>query len=346
MKTYSRRHFLRSALAAAAGAALAAGCGGGPAQTETPRSGQGVAEPVTTAPPSNEVVAVEPTASDTPSSPPPTAQPEANAAYLGVARGADPAAITRAAIGAIGGMGRFVKPGQDVIIKPNICVDYHPPEYAATTNPQVVGALVAMCLEAGAKRVRVMDNPFGGTAESAYAISGIGEAVKTAGGTMEVMGPVKFTKYDIPEGKSIKSWKIYGDVLDCDVLINVPIAKNHELARLTLGGKNLFGLVTAPGMLHGYMGSNIADLYSLIRPELTVVDAFRMLMAHGPTGGNLDDVKLAQTVIASADTVAADAYAATLFDMKGEDISYIHEMAARNQGTLDLGAIKIEEVNV
>ena len=99
-------------------------------------------------------------------------------------------------------------------------------------------------------------------------------------------------------------------------------------------------------MLHGYMGPNIADLYSLIRPELTVVDAFRMLMAHGPTGGNLDDVKLAQTVIASADTVAADAYAATLFDMKGEDISYIREMAARNQGTLDLGAIKIEEVNV
>ena len=98
--------------------------------------------------------------------------------------GPDPAVITRAAIDTLGGMASFVSPGFDVIIKPNICVDYHPPEYAATTNPTVVATLVSMCLEAGAKRVRVMDYPFGGTPKSAYEISGIKAAVEAAGGEM------------------------------------------------------------------------------------------------------------------------------------------------------------------
>ena len=163
---------------------------------------------------------------------------------------------------------------------------------------------------------------------------------------MEVMGRVKFAKTDIPEGKNIKSWEIYRDALECDVLINVPIAKHHSLAGLTLGGKNLMGLVSAPGMLHGYLGANIADLYSLFRPKLTVVDAFRILTANGPTGGNLDDVKQTQTVIASHDLVTVDAYAATLFGKTGMDVSYTNEMAKRNLGTMDLSSVKVEEINV
>ena len=88
--------------------------------------------------------------------------PTGDQAYLAVAHGGDPAAIVKAALASLGGMQRFVKQGQDVIIKPNICVDYHPAEYAATTNPIVVATLVALCLGAGAKRVRVMDSPFAG----------------------------------------------------------------------------------------------------------------------------------------------------------------------------------------
>ncbi|MCP4594344.1 MAG: DUF362 domain-containing protein, partial [bacterium] len=116
--------------------------------------------------------------------------PSGGQSYLSVARGADAAAITTAAIASLGGIERFVRSGDDVIVKPNICVDYHPPEYAATTNPDVVATLVALCLGAGARRVRVMDTPFGGTPESAYAVSGITAAVHTAGGEMEVMSPV------------------------------------------------------------------------------------------------------------------------------------------------------------
>jgi uncharacterized protein (DUF362 family) len=273
--------------------------------------------------------------------------PTGGQAYLAVARGADPAALVQAALASLGGMERFVRPGQDVIIKPNICVDYHSPEYAATSNPFVVAALVALCLGAGAKRVRVMDSPFAGISPtSAYAASGIEAAVKSAGGEMEVMSPIKFAKFDIPLGKSITSWDIYRDVLETDVLIDVPIAKSHSLARLTLGAKNLLGVITNPNQIHSNLGQRVADLVSLIRPTLTVVDAYRILMNHGPTGGSLNDVKQANTIIASHDIIAADAYGATLFGLTGADIPYIKNGAEMGLGTLDLATVKVEEVNV
>jgi uncharacterized protein (DUF362 family) len=276
----------------------------------------------------------------------PAPAPSSDQAYLAVAHGADPAAITQAAVKALGGIERFVKPGQQVIIKPNICVDYHPPEFAATTNPQVVAALVALCLGAGAKRVRVMDAPFGGTSESAYSISGIAEAVQAAGGEMEVMSSFKYTSFDIPDGKDIKSWDIYQDVMDADVLINVPIAKHHSLARLTIGGKNLLGVVKSPNRIHVNLGQRIADLTSVIRPTLTVVDAYRILMAHGPTGGSLNDVKETHTVIASHDSVTADSYATTLFGLTGADVPFIKASADMGLGALDWKSVKIAEINV
>ena len=308
----TRRQFARFAALAGLGAMLAS-CG------EVP-----VAEPQ---------AAVQPT-------------PVADAAYLAVARGSDPKAITSAALSAIGGIERYVKSGDDVILKPNICVDYHSYEYGATTNPEVVGALVELCLGAGAKRVRVMDLPFGGSSESAYANSGIADAVKAAGGVMEVMNKAKFSRSEIPEGRDINDWLVYQEVLNTDVLINVPVAKHHNLARLSLGGKNLLGVILNPSRIHSNLGQRTADLVSLIRPTLTVVDAVRTLMNHGPTGGNLDDVRQADTVIASRDIVAADAYASTLFDLTGADIAYVKAAADMGIGTLDLDSIKIEELSV
>jgi uncharacterized protein (DUF362 family) len=263
---------------------------------------------------------------------------------MAVARGDSPATITAKAVAALGGMARFVKADDDVIIKPNICVDYNPPEYAATTNPTVVATLVKLCLDAGAKRVRVMDTPFGGTPESAYAISGITDAVETAGGTMEVMNPAKFVETGIPEGLDIDAWNVYRDMLTADVLINVPIAKHHSLARLSLGMKNLLGVITQPNKIHSNLGQRVADLASLLRPTLTVVDAVRILRDHGPTGGSLNDVEQANTIIASHDFVAADAWAATLFDLDGDDIPYIRAAAKMGLGSMDLSELKIEEI--
>ena len=271
--------------------------------------------------------------------------PTGNQSYLTVARGADPAAITKAALASLGGIERFVHSGDEVIIKPNICVDYHPPEYAATTNPTVVATLVSLCLGAGARRVRVMDTPLGGTPESAYAVTGIGAAVEAAGGEMEVMSPVKFAMTAIPSGRDITEWEVYQDVLKANVLINVPIAKHHSLARLSLGIKNLLGVITKPNQMHRNLGQRAADLASLVRPTLTVVDAVRILAAHGPTGGSLNDVQQTDTIIASHDFVAADAWAATLFGMTGADVAYVQAAAEMGLGTLDLDSIKIEEIN-
>jgi uncharacterized protein (DUF362 family) len=245
---------------------------------------------------------------------------------------------------ALGGMERFVKSGDDVIVKPNMCVDYRTYEYGATTNPDVVAALVELCLAAGAKRVRVMDMPFAGTPENAYVRSGIAQAVKAAGGAMEIMNEAKYRDTPIPQGKNIHSWSVYQDVLTADLVIDVPVAKHHSLSRLTLAGKNLMGVVQDRGGLHANLGQRVADLVSLVRPGLTVVDAVRILVDNGPTGGSLDDVRLTNTVIASHDIVAADAYAATLFGLTGQDIAYVKAAAAMGLGTLDLGSVKIAEV--
>jgi uncharacterized protein (DUF362 family) len=275
-----------------------------------------------------------------------TPVPSAGLPHLVVARGGEPEELVKRALAALGGMERFVKRGDDVIIKPNICNAYHGYEYASTTNPWVVGALVKLALAAGARRVRVMDSPFGGGPEEAYAVSGIQEQVKAAGGQMEIMSRFKFVKTNLPEGKSLTTCKIYDDVLKADVVINVPIAKHHNLARLTLGMKNLMGVIEDRQSLHFQLGQRIADLNTRIRPALTVVDAVRILMAHGPTGGNLNDVKKLDTLIASPDIVAADSYAATLFSLKPDDIDYIRLGAEMGLGRKDLANLKIEEITV
>jgi uncharacterized protein (DUF362 family) len=368
----TRRQFVELAAAMGLGTALTS-CGGEPSSlaTRSPSAGgPAIASPLppTTALPTTEpptsvpsetavplaspaveqatgVPSAEPaTPTSTPRPEPPSPTPEQ--AYLAVARGSDPRAITLAALAAIGGIERFVRSGADVIVKPNICVDYRTYEYGATTNPEVVATLVEICLAAGARRVRVMDSPFGGTAKTAYGRSGIGDAVKAVGGEMELMNRAKFVKTAIPDGRDLSSWDVYQEVVAADVVIDVPVAKHHSLARLTLGGKNLMGVILNRSMIHANLGQRIADIVSVVRPTLTVVDAVRTMMRHGPTGGNLDDVRLTNTVIASHDIVAADAYAATLFGLTGKDISYVKAAAEMGLGTLDLGSVKIEEIPV
>ena len=265
---------------------------------------------------------------------------------LVVARSGEPEAMVRRALAALGGMERFVPRDASVIIKPNICVAYHTYEYAATTNPWVVGALVKLCLEAGARSVRVMDYPFGGSVEEAYEVSGIAEQVKAAGGEMAVMSRMKFVGTDIPQARSLLQSAVYDDALNADVLIDVPIAKDHGLARLTLGMKNLMGLIWDRQAIHGDMGQRLADLTSLFQPKFTVIDAVRMLMANGPTGGNLDDVKQMNTIVASPDIVAADSYAATLFGLRPDELLYIQAGTQRGLGRSDLKNLRIEEINV
>jgi uncharacterized protein (DUF362 family) len=319
MSEITRREFLRMASLAGAGAALAA-CKPGDAPSSETGPASGAPGAVT--------------------------EPVSDAAYLAIVHGADPAAITEAAVEAVGGIGRFVSAGDDVIVKPNICVNYNTYEYASTTNPTVVGTLIRLALEAGAKRVRVMDTPYTGDAETGYRTSGIQDAVIQAGGEMELMSGVKYAKYDIPDGRDLKSWTIYRDIMEADVLINVPIAKHHGSSRLTLGCKNLMGIIGGANQFHRNLHQRIADLNTVVRPALTVIDAVRILTAHGPGGGNLGDVKKLDTVIASPDIITADAYAATLFGLTADDIDYIRLGAEMGLGNKDWSGVKVEEISL
>jgi uncharacterized protein (DUF362 family) len=344
----SRREFIKS-LSLVAGAAacshLLAACGPAASETGQPVAPASPAKATQKPPASPQPPASSQSTAGTPSAASPVASAAASP-HLAVARNGDPEEMVRRAVAALGGIQRFVPQGATVVVKPNICVAYHTYEYAATTNPWVVAALVKLCLEAGAARVQVLDYPFGGSPQDAYARSGIAEQVQAAGGEMTEMSSFKFIETAIPQGQDLHTAKIYEDVLKADVLIDVPIAKHHGMARLTLGMKNLMGIILERQTIHRNMGQRLADLNTLVRPKLTVIDAVRILMKNGPTGGNLADVKQIDTVIASPDIVAADSYAATLFGLAPDDLAYIRAGAQMGLGRSDLSNLKIEEINV
>jgi uncharacterized protein (DUF362 family) len=288
---------------------------------------------------------VPPSHTTTPTLPAPTATPWSSPDLV-VVRNGEPEDLVRNALAAMGGMEKFVPKGANVIIKPNVCVHYRSYEYAATTNPWVVGALVKLCFEAGASKVRVMDHTYQGYMWEGYAKSGIRQEVEAAGGEMEAMPLNKFIPTEIPLGVDLKTIDLYEDILNAEVLINVPIAKHHADAKLTLGMKNLMGVMNHRLIMHTNMAQRLADLSSRIRPTLNVMDAVRMLMDWGPTGGGLGDVKKIDTVIVSQDIVALDSYTATLFDKKPTDLDYVNTATAMGLGRSDLENLRIEEIGL
>jgi uncharacterized protein (DUF362 family) len=264
---------------------------------------------------------------------------------LVVVRNGEPEPLVRAAVAALGGMGRFVPSGAKVVVKPNMCVSGRSYEYAATTNPWLVAAVVKMALEAGASSVKVLDYPFQGSPDDAYANSGIADQVQAAGGQMVEVSDHTFVKTEIPGGQWLKETDVHREVLNADVIINVPIAKHHFVTDLTLGMKNLMGVVLDRDTMHIEIDQAIADLSTLVKPALNIVDCTRILTGNGPQGGNLRDVKKLDTVIASTDIVAADSYATTLFGKQPRDITHIGLAADMGLGQCDLSKLNIKEIS-
>jgi uncharacterized protein (DUF362 family) len=263
---------------------------------------------------------------------------------LAVVHGSSPDAITRSAVDALGGMKRFISKGDIVVVKPNIGWD-RTPEQAANTNPVVVATLVKMCLDAGAKKVKVFDNTCN-DARRCYLQSGIEQAAKSAGAEVSFVNDRKFKETAL-KGEVLPSWLLYQDALEADKIINVPIAKTHGIAGLTLSMKNWMGVMGGQrGKIHQKIGESLADLALVLKPTLTVLDAVRILTANGPQGGNLKDVKRLDTVVAGVDQVAIDAYGATLFGKKGEDLSYVIAAARRGLGVMDLSKLDIRKLEV
>lgn len=259
---------------------------------------------------------------------------------VAVAEGSDYAAITRRAVIALGGMGAFVRRGDVVVLKPNIGWD-RAPEFAANTHPLVVRALAEECLAAGAKRVKVFDHTCNDP-RRCYINSGIQMALKGIKGVeVKQIEPERFRKV-LLNGQFLKEWELYDEALSANVFINVPIAKHHGLSRLTLGLKNIMGVMGGNrGYTHRNLEIALADVNARLKSHLTLIDATRILTAHGPQGGSLADVRVLNTVVASQDIVAADAYATTLFGMRPADIPTTVAAARRGLGEMDLRRIQV-----
>ncbi len=264
---------------------------------------------------------------------------------LSVVQGEDPATNVKKAIDLIGGIERFVGKGNRVVIKPNL-LTAREPEFAVTTNPLVIGALVKMCVDAGASEVTVLDNPTSSPAQ-VYKISGIAEATQNAGGRIKVLTDRNFENTVIPQGRILKQFPLVKDVFEADAFINVPIAKTHGLAILTMAMKNLMGIMGAGrSMMHQDFDQKICDLNTLVKPHLVVLDAYRILTAHGPSGGDLSDVSTQKKVIAGTSQVAVDAFGTTLFDMKPTDLQYLVKAKEQGLGEIDLSKLDIKEEDI
>jgi len=260
---------------------------------------------------------------------------------MAIVTGESPAAITREAMAAMGGIKRFIAKGDKVMIKPNIGWD-RTPELGACTNPEVVKTLIELCFEAGAKDVTVMDNTTN-QAQRCYARSGIAEAAKAAGAKVPFVNPYKLKKMPL-RGEWLKDWEVYTDFVETDKLINVPVAKHHSLSRLSIGMKNWLGALGGPrNQLHQELDKALVDLAAFFKPTVTVLDAYRVLLRNGPQGGRTSDVKLQKTSVISIDPVATDAVGAGFFDMKPEEMAYIPLAKARGLGQISLEKLRVEK---
>ncbi len=256
----------------------------------------------------------------------------------------DWAALVQKALNPLGGMEKFIKKGAKVFVKPNMSFD-RTPKQAANTHPEVVKAVVKACLDAGAAKVTVADNTLMEKRRS-YQNSGIAPALETLKDDrvkVPYLEDRDYTSIKIDKGLVLSGWEFNKHVLEADAYITVPVAKHHGSAKLTLGLKNILGLIGGMrSKIHWKLHQGIADLNTVATPTLTVIDATRILLRHGPSGGGLEDVAVKNTVIASADPVAADSVAAkALFDIEPGEIGYIEAAHKLKLGEMDLSRIKV-----
>jgi uncharacterized protein (DUF362 family) len=251
--------------------------------------------------------------------------------------------LARRAIDALGGIRRFVSRSDVVVLKPNIGWD-RTPEQAANTNPALVAEVVRQCLEAGAKKVIVTDVSCN-DARRCFQRSGIAAAARSAGAQVILPEPEMFKDVDL-QGEVLQNWPVLEPFLAADKIINLPIAKHHSLSGTTLGMKNWYGILGGPRhQLHQRIHESVVDLADFIRPTLTIVDCYRVLIRNGPTGGNLEDVLLKKTLLAGTDPVALDAYAAKAYwNLDLNALPYLRLAAERGLGTPAFETLRFQAI--
>jgi uncharacterized protein (DUF362 family) len=260
---------------------------------------------------------------------------------LTVVQNAEPRTLVQHALENLGGIGRFVSRQDVVVLKPNIAWD-RTPEQAANTNPELVAEVVKQCWSAGAKRVVVTDVSCN-EPRRCFMRSGIQAAARAEGAEVILPDPEQFKEVDMG-GVVLKTWPVFKPFLEADKVINLPIAKHHELSGVTLGMKNWYGILGGErNRLHQQIHQSLVDLANFMLPTLTMMDCYRVLLRNGPTGGNLEDVSIRKTIVAGTDPVAIDAYVAKAYwDLDAERLPYLQMAAARGLGTVDYAALTMK----
>lgn len=265
--------------------------------------------------------------------------------------GGEPAQLLSRALKEMGGIGKYVKKGQSVVIKPNIGWD-KAPEMAANTNPDLIEALIKECFNAGASKVTVFDHTCDNW-KNCYTNSGIEAAVKRAGASI-IPGndEVYYKEVSLPKGVKLKATKIHQAILDCDLWINVPVLKNHGGAKMSIAMKNYMGIVWDRGFFHNNdLQQCIADACTYTKkPVLNIIDAYRVIRKNGPQGRAVSDTSLLKTLFISTDIVAADVAAIGLFNqvekMDINEVGHIAHGEKLKLGTQDLSKIKIKRIKL
>lgn len=258
--------------------------------------------------------------------------------------GESPYEMAKRAVAELGGMKKFISRQDIVMVKPNIGWN-STIEQAANTNPDVVRAVVEMAFDAGAKKVIVMDNTCNSATET-YQRSGIQDAAKKAGAEVRFTDENRIVIHDF-KGKRVEKWPVFKDFLEVDKFINVPILKHHGSAGITIGMKNLYGILGGRrGKLHQGMGAGIADLAKGFKTHLTIVDAYRVLMRNGPTGGRISDVELKKSLIASANIMEADVVAVDVFGGQPGQFDFIRSAFELGIGQMELAKINLKTIKI
>lgn len=269
---------------------------------------------------------------------------------LAVVKGDMPRAV-KAAIDTMGGIGRFVKRGQRVVLKPNMSFP-NPPEWGSTTHPDIVRAVAKLCLDAGASRVAVIDQPLR-RPEVCLRRSGIAAACADLSNvTVVALSEQKFyQKVSVPDGKQLREVEVARDALQADVLINIPVAKSHNATGVSFGMKNLMGLIWDREYFHQFVDLNqaVADLSTRIRPDLIIVDATRPMTTAGPNGPG--KVVQLDKIVAGIDPVAVDAYTVGLTSWYGQtfagrNVKHIQAASELGLGEMDVSRLRIRELTV
>jgi uncharacterized protein (DUF362 family) len=259
---------------------------------------------------------------------------------MAIVHGPDRAATITKAFKSLGGIETFVGDGDCVLLKVNAAFAT-PASLSATTHPDLIKEVITLCYKAGAREVRVSDNPINDP-ESCFKLTGIGKATESAGGKLILPRENFFEPYSLDGGSLIQNWPtLYGPLEGVTKLIGIAPLKDHHRSGASMTMKNWYGLLGGRrNIFHQDINNIIKELAMMVHPTLVILDGTTTMMTNGPTGGALSDLKSTNTMIVSTDQVAADAFGSTLLERNISDLPYIAKAEAAGCGTADYETLK------